>query len=285
YGGEIGDVVVGRIVELAQRRWKVDINGRQDAILTLAAVNLPGGELRRRSEEDELQMRSLLREGDMISAEIQAFFQDGAASLHTRSFKYGKLRTGTLVTIPAYTVKRSKTHFVSLACGVDVVLGVNGNCWVTLGGGNNGAALAPAEGAAADAVLASQLISLFAMHSAPPSSASLTASEMHANPTRQFLLHSIRAHCRYSATAGGYPVSDAARRTMARVCNSIRALAAARASVSGAAIQRTHDASVALGLGLGEMVARADELAAAAAAAASAPVPGGSAGGGRMDVD
>ena len=61
-------------------------------MLLLAAVNLPGGELRRRSERDELQMRQLLGEGDLVSAEVQAFFQDGALSLHTRSLKYGKVK-------------------------------------------------------------------------------------------------------------------------------------------------------------------------------------------------
>ncbi|KAI8620296.1 hypothetical protein BC830DRAFT_1059443 [Chytriomyces sp. MP71] len=139
YSGEIGDVVVGRISEVTQKRWKVDIGARQDAMLLLAAVNLPGGELRRRSESDELQMRQLLAEGDMISAEIQAFFQDGAVSLHTRSLKYGKLRSGSLVTIPASLVKRSKSHFIhyTLAPGlhVDVILGMNGYVWVCKGSG------------------------------------------------------------------------------------------------------------------------------------------------------
>ncbi|ORY52980.1 hypothetical protein BCR33DRAFT_756920 [Rhizoclosmatium globosum] len=101
YAGDIGDVVVGRICEVTQKRWK-------DGMLLLAAVNLPGGELRRRSESDELQMRQLLAEGDMISAEIQAFFGDGAVSLHTRSLKYGKLKSGSLVTVPSSLVNVRK---------------------------------------------------------------------------------------------------------------------------------------------------------------------------------
>ncbi|KAJ3024242.1 UNVERIFIED_CONTAM: Exosome complex component RRP4 [Siphonaria sp. JEL0065] len=139
YNGEIGDVVVGRISEVTQKRWKVDIGARQDAMLLLAAVNLPGGELRRRSESDELQMRQLLAEGDMISAEIQAFFGDGAVSLHTRSLKYGKLKSGQLITVPSSLVKRSKAHFIhyTLAEGlkVDVILGMNGFVWIAKGTG------------------------------------------------------------------------------------------------------------------------------------------------------
>ena len=94
YPGEIGDVIVGRITEVQQKRWKVDINGRLDANLQISSVNLPGGELRRRSAEDELAMRKYLQEGDLISAEVQNVHNDGAVSLHTRSLKYGKLSQG-----------------------------------------------------------------------------------------------------------------------------------------------------------------------------------------------
>lgn len=44
YVGEIGDVVVARVTEVQQKRWKVNTNSRLDSILFLAAVNLPGGE-------------------------------------------------------------------------------------------------------------------------------------------------------------------------------------------------------------------------------------------------
>ena len=43
FDGEVGDVIVGRIIDIGHRKWKVDINGRHDAILHLAAINLPGG--------------------------------------------------------------------------------------------------------------------------------------------------------------------------------------------------------------------------------------------------
>lgn len=45
YVGEIGDVVVGRVLEVQQRRWKVETNSRLDSVLQLSSVNLPGGEL------------------------------------------------------------------------------------------------------------------------------------------------------------------------------------------------------------------------------------------------
>jgi len=45
YYGEVGDVVVGRISKVVQKRWRVDINGRLDGILLLSSINLPTGEL------------------------------------------------------------------------------------------------------------------------------------------------------------------------------------------------------------------------------------------------
>ncbi|KAF8801358.1 hypothetical protein BYT27DRAFT_6799630 [Phlegmacium glaucopus] len=131
YNPEVGDLVVGRITEVQPRRWKVDANSRQDAILMLSSVNLPGGVQRRKLESDELQMRGFFEEGDLLVAEVQAFFSDGAMSLHTRSLKYGKLRNGQLVVVPPILVRRLKSHFLTLPCGVDLILGLNGYIWIS----------------------------------------------------------------------------------------------------------------------------------------------------------
>jgi len=135
YNGEIGDVVVGRVVEVQQKRWKVDIKSRLDSVLLLSSVNLPGGELRRRSAEDELSMRRYLSEGDLISAEVQNIYNDGSLSLHTRSLKYGKLGQGILVKVSPSLVKRRKTHFHQLPVGASVILGNNGFVWISQTGG------------------------------------------------------------------------------------------------------------------------------------------------------
>ncbi|XP_013780217.1 exosome complex component RRP4-like [Limulus polyphemus] len=131
YNGEIGDVVVGRITEVQQRRWKVETNSRLDSVLLLSSVNLPGGELRRKTAEDELAMRKYLAEGDPISAEVQSVFSDGSLSLHTRSLKYGKLSQGTLVLVSPSLIKRRKTHFHNLPCGARIILGNNGYIWIS----------------------------------------------------------------------------------------------------------------------------------------------------------
>jgi exosome complex component RRP4 len=131
YTGEVGDVVVGRIVEVAPKRWRVDIGAKQPAVLMLGSVILPGGAQRRRTLEDQLQMRQLYQEHDLISAEVAQFFNDGSISIQTRSLKFGKLENGTLVHVPPVLIRRRKDHFVSLSCGVDLVIGHNGNIWLT----------------------------------------------------------------------------------------------------------------------------------------------------------
>lgn len=130
YTPEIGDVVVGRITEVVTRRWKVDVNGRQDAVLLLSSVNLPGGVQRRKNESDELHMRQFFAEGDLLVAEVQSFYADGAMGIHTRGFKFCKLRNGSVVHVPPVLVQRCKSQFHTLPCGVDVILGLNGYIWV-----------------------------------------------------------------------------------------------------------------------------------------------------------
>ena len=128
----MGDVVVGRITEVGNKRWKVDVNGRQEAVLPLGSINLPGGAQRRRTMEDRLQMRQLFAENDVISCEIASLKgPNGVMHVQTRSMKYGKLENGQMVTVPNSLVKRVKSHFVTLRCGVDAVLGHNGCIWLT----------------------------------------------------------------------------------------------------------------------------------------------------------
>ncbi|KAF8310083.1 hypothetical protein DL93DRAFT_2062391 [Clavulina sp. PMI_390] len=131
YNPEVGDLVVGRISDVWNKRWRVELNARLDGILMLSSVNLPGGVQRRKLEADELQMRSFFEEGDLLVAEVQSLFADGAPSLHTRSLKFGKLRNGQLVSVSSTLIRRLKSHFFSMPCGVDVILGMNGYIWVS----------------------------------------------------------------------------------------------------------------------------------------------------------
>ena len=82
---------------MGPNRWFVDLNGTQDAFLPLTSVHLPDGEQRRRTARDEMQMRDIFTEGDMVAAEVQNIYRDGAIVLQTRSKKFGALSNGVLV--------------------------------------------------------------------------------------------------------------------------------------------------------------------------------------------
>jgi len=140
YTPEIGDLVVGRIIEVQSKRWRVDVGAPVLADLPLSAINLPGGILRKRTETDELQIRTFFSEGDLLVAEVQSLHQDGSASLHTRSLKYGKLRNGVFMSVSGMGggggVVRAKRQVwtINTAGGggkVDIILGVNGYIWIS----------------------------------------------------------------------------------------------------------------------------------------------------------
>lgn len=148
YTPEIGDLIVGRIVEVQARRWRVDVGAALLAQLPLSAINLPGGIQRRRTETDELQIRTFFSEGELLVAEVQQLYNDGAAVLHTRSLKYGKLRNGVFMAVSGTGggggVVRARRHaftldtYVSEGGGggggeekLDVILGVNGYIWIS----------------------------------------------------------------------------------------------------------------------------------------------------------
>ncbi|XP_022774877.1 exosome complex component RRP4 homolog isoform X2 [Durio zibethinus] len=109
YKPEVGDIVIGRVVEVAQKRWRLEINFSQDAVLMLSSMNMPDG----------------------IQAEVRNFQHDGSLQLQARNQKYGKLEKGQLLIIDPYLVKKSKQHFHHLEqFGVDLILGRNGFIWI-----------------------------------------------------------------------------------------------------------------------------------------------------------
>lgn len=132
YNGQVGDLVVGKVTAVTSNRWKLHLNaGSRDAQLPLAGVHLPGGALRIRTAQDQREMRSFLREGDWVSAEVHKAQPDGTLLLHTRSTRYGKLEYGTTVVVPPALIPRRKNHYVTDYLGeLDVVWGTNGIVWI-----------------------------------------------------------------------------------------------------------------------------------------------------------
>ncbi|CDW78954.1 exosome complex exonuclease rrp4 [Stylonychia lemnae] len=132
---DIGDVIIGRIVAVENKRWTVDINSYQHGVLNLTNINLPGGLQRRRSEEDKMQMRNYFKENDIISGEVQSInTHDGKINMQTRNLKYGKLINGFLIKVDHNYIRRMKSHILEffqedwqpIAC----IIGTNGYIWI-----------------------------------------------------------------------------------------------------------------------------------------------------------
>ncbi|VVB06624.1 unnamed protein product [Arabis nemorensis] len=127
YKPEVNDIVVGRVIEVAQKRWRVDIHS------TLAYMDLPHDDAvqKRKTSEDELNMRNIFVEDDVVCAEVHDFQRDGSLVLQDKSQKYGKLEKGQLLKVDPYLVKRSYNHFHCIeSLGIDLILGRNGFIWV-----------------------------------------------------------------------------------------------------------------------------------------------------------
>jgi exosome complex component RRP4 len=69
YKPEDGDSIVGKILELGDKLWRVHINASNKAVLNLNSINLKGIQ-RIKTEADELSMRDYFKENDIIVAEI-----------------------------------------------------------------------------------------------------------------------------------------------------------------------------------------------------------------------
>lgn len=130
YTPEIGDVVIGRVTGIYNKRWKLDTNCKSDTTLSLSAINLPGVMQRRKSEEDEMNMREFFDLNDLVVCEVQKVNKSGSAALHTRNDRYRKLEGGVLVTVPPYLLAPLKTRFIK-KCDIEVICGCNGYIWIT----------------------------------------------------------------------------------------------------------------------------------------------------------
>jgi exosome complex component RRP4 len=108
----------------------IDINSYDSGQLHLNGVMLPEIQ-RRKTEEDERQMRQFLCENDLVVAEVQLINnQDKAISIHIRNDKFGKLKNGFLTKVSSDLIKKQTRHMVDLSMGIKLILGMNGWIWL-----------------------------------------------------------------------------------------------------------------------------------------------------------
>jgi exosome complex component RRP4 len=146
YSPQTGDPIIGRIVSISSSKWNVSMSLNSNTLpasLPLTGINLPDGMQRMRTSADALSMREVLKEGDVISAEVRMVQGQGVGGgnivLHARSVRCGKLENGCFVMVPSWLIARRKKHFVVLGnegedgfdgVRVEVLLGCNGGIWI-----------------------------------------------------------------------------------------------------------------------------------------------------------
>ncbi|EOA33976.1 hypothetical protein CARUB_v10021471mg [Capsella rubella] len=131
YKPEVRDIVVGRVIEVFQSCWRVELNSNQDGVLKLSSMNMPDTVQRRKTSADELNMRDIFVEDDVVCAEVGCIHRDGGLELQASSHKYGKLEKGELLKVDPYLVNKSYHHFHYIeSLGIDLILGRNGYIWV-----------------------------------------------------------------------------------------------------------------------------------------------------------
>lgn len=123
-----GDVVIGRVVQIAYKRWVVDIDGTDRATLHINSVRLEDIQ-RRKTEEDEQKMRELLCENDLVVAEVRTAAPGQGIGLHIRNENFGRLTGGLLVAVKNSLLARQKTHF-HLRDGMRLIFALNGFIWL-----------------------------------------------------------------------------------------------------------------------------------------------------------
>ena len=126
----MGDVIIGRIISVEKKLWRVNLNAQREGILNLTAINLPQGEQRIRNEEDQMSMRIYFKENDLLSGEIQQITQNGNIHIQTRNLKYGKLKNGILVKVNHSLIKKKKHQFIEIVYNIKIILALNGYCWI-----------------------------------------------------------------------------------------------------------------------------------------------------------
>ncbi|EKE41442.1 hypothetical protein ENUP19_0241G0005 [Entamoeba nuttalli] len=132
YSGNVGDVVVGRIVSVGVGFWKVDINGKNTGLLQISSINLPDGIQRRRTEIDNLNIKTFFDVNELICAEVQSMNGQSCIQLHTRNERYGKLNEGILIQVHPSLIKRCKSHITLFKNGIKFICGMNGYIFISL---------------------------------------------------------------------------------------------------------------------------------------------------------
>ncbi|AIU69709.1 RNA-binding protein [Thermococcus eurythermalis] len=133
YIPEVGDNVLGKIVDVKFSNWTVDIGAPYQANLRVQDA------VEERIDLLKTDLRKIYDIGDIIYAKVKAFNEINQIDLTTKGmpFKGGPLRGGQLVTITPSKVPRligkggSMINMIKTLTGTRIIVGQNGWVWVS----------------------------------------------------------------------------------------------------------------------------------------------------------
>lgn len=141
YTPNVGDIVIGRVVQIQNQRWLIHVDCAVLGQLRLSSIYLPNDELRRRTTADERNMRQYFDVGDLVCSEVQQV-EPSVIFLHTRPQHPKRLDNGVLVSVPASLIRRVPQHMTKFDANgrqFSIIYGMNGNIWVgPIGDGETG---------------------------------------------------------------------------------------------------------------------------------------------------
>ncbi len=126
YIPEVGDIVIGKVIDVGLTNWTVDINSPYTAILQVTEVFSKPTSISRNS------LSQILDVGDIIIAKVIAFDFTRDPLLTIKESKLGKVTKGTMVEIDPSKIPRligKKGSMISMIkdmLDVDIIVGKNG---------------------------------------------------------------------------------------------------------------------------------------------------------------
>ncbi|CRG98173.1 exosome complex component RRP4, putative [Plasmodium gallinaceum] len=131
YTGAVGDLLVGKVKDINNDKWVVEIGSYSRALLSISQTNISLFSQRIRLYNDVINMINIYKPNDIIACEVQRILTDGCIILHTRSSIYGKLSNGILITVPQTLIQNQKKHIFVFPFNVQIILGMNGFIWIS----------------------------------------------------------------------------------------------------------------------------------------------------------
>ncbi len=133
YIPEVGDNVIGKIVDVRFSNWSVDIGAPYEANLRVQDAS------EERIDVAKTDLKRIFDIGDIIYAKIKAYNEINQIDLTTRGmpFRGGPLRGGQIVEITPYKVPRligkggSMINMIKKLTGTRIIVGQNGWVWVS----------------------------------------------------------------------------------------------------------------------------------------------------------